>query len=67
MKDLGKEKIQPCWICGKVWKREDTLNYSYFNGILVCDNHDGVKEWWNGALKMSMERERLNEQSKHNG
>ena len=64
---LENELLQPCWICGRVWRRKDTDHYSYFAGILACDEHEGVKEWWKGALKMSMERERLNEQSKHNG
>jgi len=49
----------PCWICNKQWGREETESYKYFRGILVCAIHDGVNEWYTGAVKMADEKLRL--------
>jgi hypothetical protein len=56
MTAIEDEKVQPCWICGKIWRRSDSNEWSYFTGILVCNSHPGVKKWYDGAFKMSNEK-----------
>ena len=53
---LEEEHLQPCWVCGKLWRRMDSKEWRYFNGILVCKEHPGVSDWYGGVLKMSDER-----------
>jgi hypothetical protein len=59
MNTLKKELVGPCWVCGKMWKREDTDGYFYFNDMLVCVCHDGAKEWYNGAFRLVDEKLRF--------
>ena len=49
----------PCWVCGKVHKRLHVNNYYYFGNHLVCSNHKGAKEWYNGAIELGKEKLRL--------
>jgi len=53
---LAKEDLQACYVCGKVWKREDVDNYLYFMNLLVCKYHNGAKEWYEGAIKLVSEK-----------
>ena len=49
---LCNEDVLPCHICGKVWKRKDAGKWVYYDGVLACIDHNGVKEWYNNKLKM---------------
>ena len=41
---LPKEKLPPCKICRKVWKREESDQWAYHDGTLACLSHHGIKE-----------------------
>ena len=63
------EIIQPCWVCGKrfrrgafVSKEDKKLAYFCFSGIIVCRNHNGAEEWYNAAIKMGEEKYRIEEE-----
>ena len=52
--DAGK-----CFICGRIWPREDSDQWVYFDGKLACKEHPGVMQWYNGALRMMRYRYNL--------
>jgi hypothetical protein len=51
-----EESIGVCWVCGKSLYRKISHEWKFFNGTLVCLNHNGTKEWYSGALKLGEER-----------
>jgi len=58
---LENEELEPCVICGKVWKRKETEHYVYHvsRGV-VCQRHPGVMEWYYDLLeKASKELENV--------
>jgi hypothetical protein len=54
--DPTKEKVIPCFICGKVWTRAEFDQWVYFNGTLVCKSHPGAQKWYDGAVEMMEEK-----------
>lgn len=52
---LEEEKVQPCEVCGKVWRRKDAKKWLYFRGMLVCADHPGAEKWYQGALQLMEE------------
>ena len=45
------EKLSPCIVCKKVWKRGEVDKYVYHNSVgVVCLHHHGVKEWYKQLL-----------------
>jgi|AntAceMinimDraft_16_1070373.scaffolds.fasta_scaffold75932_2 hypothetical protein len=42
--------VGPCTICGKSHKRSEVDKWYYYDGILVCSHHHGVKEWYSDLL-----------------
>ena len=59
MNNLSEEFIPACWVCGKVWQRKDSNKWLFFNDMVVCRNHPGAKEWYNGALILAEEKYKL--------
>jgi len=55
----AKEKLIPCYVCGKVWTRKDADKWFYFFGLLVCKEHPGAQEWYDGTIKLSLEKLKL--------
>lgn len=53
MQSISEQKIDSCYVCGKIWKRKEVDMYLYFNGMVVCSHHEGAKEWYDGALKLT--------------
>jgi len=43
---MSEEKIPPCKVCGKVWRRKDADKWVYANGIVACRKHHGVNRWY---------------------
>ena len=56
MNSLENEMIQPCWVCGKKWRRKDIDNYYYFNQMLICSSHKAAKAWYDAAIELSEEK-----------
>jgi len=49
---LEEEKVPPCKICKKVWRRKDYEKWVYYGGTLACLSHKGVEEWYNEKLRL---------------
>lgn len=56
MNKISEELIAPCWMCEKRWRRKETDRYYYFGGMVICSHHNGAKEWYEGALKLAVEK-----------
>jgi len=59
---MTDEKVQPCWICGKVWTRNEAKEWFYYKGLLVCRTHPGAKQWYSGAINLEEGKYKLDQE-----
>jgi hypothetical protein len=49
---MNIEFIGCCGVCHKECTRDKLNEFRYYNGEFYCRGHDGVEEWYGGALKI---------------
>ena len=56
MINLSEEKIPPCKICGKIWKRKDYKKWFCYKNEIFCLSHRRVEEFMEKKYREADER-----------